>query len=187
MDVHKIRYTWQSNLNAWYDTFDLKCVASRTHLIVSSTNTALYSTGTVLGNCSIAHSTMAFIAATPLLLQRSQVSISSRKQRVISIPSHHGGCKSKIVMKASGGGYWRGEWVCVDCGFIYKPGRKVKFEDLSGDWKCPQCNAPKRRFAKKAGDYVQETASTSNTPIIAFSILGLIGVILFGFWASSNL
>lgn len=83
--------------------------------------------------------------------------------------------------------YWQGEWICVDCGFVYKPKRKIKFEDLPSTWKCPQCNAPKRRFAKKAGDFIAETASTSNAPIVVFSIVGLLATIGFGFWASQNL
>lgn len=83
--------------------------------------------------------------------------------------------------------YWQGEWICVDCGFVYKPGRRVKFEDLPGSWKCPQCNAPKRRFAKKAGDYIAVGAGTSNVPIIVFSVVGLIATVAFGFWASANL
>lgn len=83
--------------------------------------------------------------------------------------------------------YWQGEWICVDCGYVYKPNRRIKFEDLPASWKCPQCNAPKRRFAKKAGDYISETASTSNMPIIIFSICGLLATIIFGVWASQNL
>lgn len=83
--------------------------------------------------------------------------------------------------------YWQGEWICVDCGFVYKPARRVKFEDLPSAWKCPQCNAPKRRFAKKAGDLIAETASTSNTPIILFSLMGLFATVAFGIWASKNL
>lgn len=83
--------------------------------------------------------------------------------------------------------YWAGEWICVDCGFIYKPKRRVKFEELPGSWKCPQCNAPKRRFAKKAGDYIAETQGTSNLPIILFSVLGLLATVFFGVWASTQL
>lgn len=84
-------------------------------------------------------------------------------------------------------GYWQGEWICVDCGFVYKPTRRIKFEDLPASWKCPQCNAPKRRFAKKAGDFIKETSSTSNAPIIVFSIVGLLATVAFGVWASANL
>lgn len=83
--------------------------------------------------------------------------------------------------------YWRGEWICVDCGYVYKPGRRIKFEDLPSSWKCPQCNAPKRRFAKKAGEVIAETAGTSNVPIIIFSVVGVLATVLFGIWASANL
>lgn len=119
---------------------------------------------------------------------------------------HESGLFRRSVVSMSGGGrkpmppearaaasrgenvkYWRGEWICVDCGYIYKPGRKVKFEDLPSTWKCPQCNAPKRRFAKKAGSVIQETEGTSNVPIIVFSVLGLIATIAFGIWANSSL
>ncbi|PXF44642.1 Rubredoxin-1 [Gracilariopsis chorda] len=89
--------------------------------------------------------------------------------------------------KAQNSRYWQGEWICVDCGFTYKPTRKVKFEDLPASWKCPQCNAPKRRFAKKAGDLIAETSGTSNLPILLFSAFGLLATIAFGIWASQNL
>lgn len=83
--------------------------------------------------------------------------------------------------------YWKGEWICVDCGYIYKPNRKITFEDLPSTWKCPQCNAPKRRFAKKAGDFIAESAGTSNIPIIVFSVIGVVATIAFGIWANSQL
>lgn len=93
----------------------------------------------------------------------------------------------KAVATGESVGYWQGEWICVDCGFVYKPNRRVKFEDLPSSWKCPQCNAPKRRFAKKAGDFIKETSGTSNLPIIIFSAVGLIATVAFGIWASTNL
>ena len=49
-------------------------------------------------------------------------------------------------------GYWPGEWVCTDCGYIYEPGNEPPFEELRQRWKCPQCAGPRRRFVKKAGD-----------------------------------
>jgi len=48
-------------------------------------------------------------------------------------------------------GYWPGEWVCADCGYIYEPGTEPAFEELRQRWKCPQCAGPRRRFVKKAG------------------------------------
>lgn len=98
-----------------------------------------------------------------------------------------GGTKEASSSKGKASKYWANEWVCVDCGYIYRPGRKIKFEDLPSSWKCPQCQAPKRRFAKKAGDYIAETAGTSNLPIIIFSIVGLLLTVVFGIWASTQL
>merc|ERR1712228_281295 len=49
-------------------------------------------------------------------------------------------------------GYWAGEWVCADCGYIYEPDPVRPFEELRSGWKCPQCAGPRRRFVKKAGD-----------------------------------
>jgi rubredoxin len=84
--------------------------------------------------------------------------------------------------------FWEGELICADCGFVYdNRRRKKKFEDLPDTWVCPQCNAPKRRFARKVGDFVEQTAGTSNTPIIVFSIAGLLLTVLFGIWANKNL
>merc|ERR1719440_1459752 len=51
-------------------------------------------------------------------------------------------------------GYWPGEWVCADCGYIYEPGTTPPFEELRARWKCPQCAGPRRRFVKKAGGIV---------------------------------
>jgi N-acetylmuramoyl-L-alanine amidase len=48
-------------------------------------------------------------------------------------------------------GYWPGEWVCADCGYIYEPSADRPFEELRPRWKCPQCAGPRRRFVKKAG------------------------------------
>jgi len=52
-------------------------------------------------------------------------------------------------------GYWLGEWICADCGFIYgSRGETQAFETLGRWYKCPQCAGPRRRFAKKLGNKV---------------------------------
>lgn len=116
---------------------------------------------------------------------------SSRGRAALQMMAEGGSEKAADTKEARGRGskeqYWKGEWICVDCGYIYKPGRKIKFEDLPGTWKCPQCNAPKRRFAKKAGDYIAESAGTSNLPIILFSVIGVLATIAFGIWANTQL
>ena len=49
------------------------------------------------------------------------------------------------------------KWQCVDCGYIYDPelgdpdggiAPGTAFEDLPGDWECPDCGAPKDTFEK---------------------------------------
>ncbi|KAK9845830.1 hypothetical protein WJX81_003756 [Elliptochloris bilobata] len=39
-------------------------------------------------------------------------------------------------------------FVCIDCGWIYDG--RADFESLPGSFKCPVCNAPKRRFKREA-------------------------------------
>lgn len=97
--------------------------------------------------------------------------------------------KGKASKLTDADGFFLGEHVCVDCGYVFKysPKRKVQFEELPKDWKCPQCNAPKRRFARKAGDTIALDADTSNAPILIFSVLGLLGTLAFGVWAASSL
>merc|ERR1719502_152807 len=62
------------------------------------------------------------------------------------------GKKKELTLEERG--YWAGEWVCADCGFIYEPGTEPPFEELRPRWKCPQCAGPRRRFVKKAGSMV---------------------------------
>lgn len=59
-------------------------------------------------------------------------------------------------------GYWPGEWVCADCGYIYEPGTEPAFEELRPKWKCPQCAGPRRRFVKKAGG---QTGVVDDSPL----------------------
>mmetsp|Transcript_64300 Transcript_64300/g.155180 ORF Transcript_64300/g.155180 Transcript_64300/m.155180 type:complete len:142 (+) Transcript_64300:21-446(+) len=72
-------------------------------------------------------------------------------------------------------GYWPGEWLCADCGYIYEPGTSPAFEELRAGWKCPQCAGPRRRFIKKAGDML---GTLDDTPLF----LGTAGafVLIFG-------
>jgi len=40
-------------------------------------------------------------------------------------------------------------YICIDCGWIYDG--KEPFEKLPNSFKCPVCQAPKRRFRKTEG------------------------------------
>lgn len=73
-------------------------------------------------------------------------------------------------------GYWEGEWVCADCGYIYEPGTEPPFEELRSFWKCPQCAGPRRRFVKKAGGV---TGQLDDTPLV----VGTAACAIFIAWA----
>mmetsp|Transcript_11587 Transcript_11587/g.23552 ORF Transcript_11587/g.23552 Transcript_11587/m.23552 type:complete len:133 (+) Transcript_11587:55-453(+) len=109
--------------------------------------------------------------------------------RLVAVPSRgdRTGRARHVVQMAAEGQSWEGDWVCVDCGYIYERSNATKFEALGEAWRCPQCKAPKRRFAKKAGDFVQETADTTNAPIVAASLVGLAALVLFSVWAIKSL
>merc|ERR1719502_1962503 len=72
-------------------------------------------------------------------------------------------------------GYWPGEWVCADCGYIYEPGTIPAFEELRIGWKCPQCAGPRRRFVKKAGDMV---GGLNDAPIVYGTALSALLIIV---------
>merc|ERR1719230_678623 len=77
-------------------------------------------------------------------------------------------------------GYWPGEWLCADCGYIYEPGTSPPFEELKRFWKCPQCAGPRRRFVKKAGDVMGSTNDAGLYLFTAGSLLALVGLLYLG-------
>ncbi|CAM9147683.1 unnamed protein product [Choristocarpus tenellus] len=81
-------------------------------------------------------------------------------------------------------GFWEGEWVCADCGYIYDIDESggLFLEQQPRGWICPQCSGPRRRFAKKVGDQVGITQDGGDAPILIFSFLGLALTVGFGFW-----
>ena len=71
----------------------------------------------------------------------------------------------------------RATHICVDCGYVYT--LPTPFKEQGKDYKCPQCNAPRSRFA----NYDPETGkasggAASNAPLIttAATVLGLAGM-----------
>jgi rubredoxin len=136
----------------------------------------------------------AFVAAPGALPQATGSARAALAKRpappVRAAPRRRGAQMVADGAAAEDGGpeYWPGEIVCTDCGYVYDNAkRKVKFEDLPDSYVCPQCNASKRRFARKVGDFVEKTSGTDNTPIYAFSLAGLAATLAFFFWASKNL
>lgn len=71
-------------------------------------------------------------------------------------------------------GYWEGEWICADCGYIYDADLfgGLFFEEQTKGFKCPQCSGPRRRYAKKIGDTVGVTLDGGDGPILAASFGG---------------
>eukprot|EP00549_Striatella_unipunctata_P023965 CAMPEP_0118682974 /NCGR_PEP_ID=MMETSP0800-20121206/5781_1 /TAXON_ID=210618 ORGANISM="Striatella unipunctata, Strain CCMP2910" /NCGR_SAMPLE_ID=MMETSP0800 /ASSEMBLY_ACC=CAM_ASM_000638 /LENGTH=145 /DNA_ID=CAMNT_0006579419 /DNA_START=46 /DNA_END=483 /DNA_ORIENTATION=+ len=85
--------------------------------------------------------------------------------------------------------FWQGEWVCKDCGYIYNRQEcaGLFFEEQGAGFRCPQCSGPRRRYAKKVGDVVGTTLDGGDAPILIFSFGGVIGTLIFGYWAINNL
>jgi rubredoxin len=79
--------------------------------------------------------------------------------------------------------------ICIDCGYIYC--LETPFAEVPSDYKCPQCNAPKRRFVKfdpltgkiagGGGVFAQLDAGTTATVIgglIGVGVLAYLGLSL---------
>mmetsp|Transcript_27238 Transcript_27238/g.50005 ORF Transcript_27238/g.50005 Transcript_27238/m.50005 type:complete len:148 (-) Transcript_27238:101-544(-) len=78
--------------------------------------------------------------------------------------------------------YWEGEWICADCGYIYNERAfGGKFEDQGFGFKCPNCAAPRRRFARKLGDKIGTTLDGGDTPIIIFTGVCLLLVVIISY------
>mmetsp|Transcript_45199 Transcript_45199/g.55357 ORF Transcript_45199/g.55357 Transcript_45199/m.55357 type:complete len:163 (+) Transcript_45199:56-544(+) len=90
--------------------------------------------------------------------------------------------RSRVACRAKQ--YWEGEWICADCGYIYNERAfGMKFEDLQQGFKCPQCAAPRRRFARKLGDKIGTTLDGGDTPIIIFTAVCLLVVLGIAYYS----
>lgn len=95
----------------------------------------------------------AFNLARPVTLRAGSLAPAPAPARAAAL-MQFGQKKKPLTLEERG--YWPGEWVCADCGYIYAPGEEPPFEELRPRWKCPQCAGPRRRFVKKAGNMVGE-------------------------------
>ena len=73
----------------------------------------------------------------------------------------------------------RATHLCIDCGYIYCD--ETPFAQLPGDYRCPQCNAPKRRFLKFDAETGKTEGSSVDVATLATVIVGLAGVALLGY------
>merc|ERR1719453_620582 len=84
--------------------------------------------------------------------------------------------KKEVKPEVDANDYWQGEWICADCGYIYDQdvdGGGLYFEQLKKGFVCPQCSAPRRRYAKKVGDQWGVTNDGGDFPIYFMTFLGL--------------
>lgn len=69
----------------------------------------------------------------------------------------------------------RATHICVDCGYIYSD--KTPFEQTDPDYQCPQCRAPKKRFAAYDAETGKKVGGTSQDLATLLTVtLGLLGV-----------
>jgi len=76
--------------------------------------------------------------------------------------------------------------ICIDCGYVYCEAEP--FEELGGDYKCPQCNAPPRRFAKfdaETGSIDSSAQNFAQLGTVLTVVVGLISVGVLFYLASS--
>ncbi|KAI8109368.1 hypothetical protein M9434_000652 [Picochlorum sp. BPE23] len=73
----------------------------------------------------------------------------------------------------------RATHLCIDCGYIYCD--ETPFNELPGDYRCPQCNAPKRRFVKFNADTGKTEGAGLDVGTLATVIGGLVGVAILGY------
>lgn len=70
--------------------------------------------------------------------------------------------------------------ICADCGWIYT--QKTPFAEQDADFRCPQCKAPKKRFAKYDPIKDKQVGGTEGTAATAATvILGLAGIATLAF------
>lgn len=66
--------------------------------------------------------------------------------------------------------------MCVDCGYVYT--QKKSFDDQPDGYACPQCNAPKSRFAEydaETGQIKSNVATPAIVTALTVSMLGIVG------------
>mmetsp|Transcript_7504 Transcript_7504/g.17142 ORF Transcript_7504/g.17142 Transcript_7504/m.17142 type:complete len:146 (+) Transcript_7504:40-477(+) len=132
--------------------------------------------------------TVGFAAAfqsKPLAMPVRSHAVAARKQPIVSMAFGNKKAKKDArVALAEEKGYWQGEWICADCGYIYDPELfgGIFFEQQTKGFKCPQCSGPRRRYAKKVGDTVGVTLDGGDGPILAASFIGIVLTFALGYY-----
>jgi rubredoxin len=82
----------------------------------------------------------------------------------------------KFGRKMSAAQAERASHICVDCGFVYA--LPTPFADQDRDYSCPQCSAPRSRFAKYDPETGRAVGGGLSTPLVttAATVVGLAGI-----------
>lgn len=82
----------------------------------------------------------------------------------------------KFGRKMSAAQAERATHICVDCGFVYA--LPTPFADQDRDYSCPQCSAPRSRFAKYDPETGRAVGGGLSTPLVttAATVVGLAGI-----------
>jgi len=91
-----------------------------------------------------------FKGSRPVMQRRAQAHQPSRQLRVQAQALFGGGGRTKAPKTA---------YICKDCGYIYD--ERTPFEDQDKSYRCPVCNAPKRRFTVYNAPVAKGANSTS--------------------------
>eukprot|EP00197_Chlamydomonas_leiostraca_P013639 CAMPEP_0202860668 /NCGR_PEP_ID=MMETSP1391-20130828/2301_1 /ASSEMBLY_ACC=CAM_ASM_000867 /TAXON_ID=1034604 /ORGANISM="Chlamydomonas leiostraca, Strain SAG 11-49" /LENGTH=260 /DNA_ID=CAMNT_0049539887 /DNA_START=23 /DNA_END=805 /DNA_ORIENTATION=- len=74
--------------------------------------------------------------------------------------------------------------ICVDCGYVYTD--SIPFEDRPDNYRCPQCQAPKRRFVDYDVRSGQAKGMAEGTIGTAATVIGgLVGIAVLAYLANS--
>jgi len=74
----------------------------------------------------------------------------------------------------------RATHICIDCGYIYCDA--TPFDEVSANYKCPQCNAPKRRFSRfdvNTGKMIDKNTADLGTVLTVVGGIVGIGVLFY--------
>jgi len=82
----------------------------------------------------------------------------------------------KFGRKMSAAQAERASHICVDCGFVYA--LPTPFADQDKEYSCPQCSAPRSRFAKYDPETGRAVGGGLSTPLVttAATVVGLAGI-----------
>ena len=77
---------------------------------------------------------------------------------------------TRFGRKLSAAAKARATHICLDCGYIYT--LKIPFDEQDREYVCPQCAAPRSRFAKYDAEN-DKIIGGNAAPVLALAVLGV--------------